>query len=101
MTTDQLRDLFEKHDDKFLTFYASGGPFSSRRDLTAFKLLDALCPATGGDNKDIVSCSNCDEIVLNIDVEELANAINEEQVIELIRCGVRYNYQTESLYMFT
>ena len=97
MTTDKLRDLFEKHDKEFLRFDLVGRTGTTRPDLAAFILLDQLCPATG----DIVSGASHDEIYLNIEVDQLANVITEEQVIELIRCGVRYDDQTESLCKFT
>ena len=97
MTTDQLRDLFEKHDEEFLKFNLAGRTGTNRPDLAAFILLDQLCPAT----IDIVGCAEHDEIYLNIEVEELAKVITEEQVIELIRCGVMYDDQHDSLCMFT
>ena len=97
MTSDQLRDLFEKHDELFMAFELYGRTGTCRPDLAAFVLLDNLCPATG----DIVSGANHDEIYLGIEVEALAKVITEEQVIELIRCGVRYDDQHDSLCMFT
>lgn len=97
MTTDQLRDLFEKHGEEFLKFDLAGRTGVTRPDLAAFILLDQLCPASG----DIVSGANHDEIYLNIEVEELAKVITEDQVIELIRCGVRYDDQDGVLCMFT
>jgi len=97
MTTYQLRDLFEKHDELFMAFEFYGRTGTCRPDLAAFILLDQLCPATGG----IVIGAINGEIVLNIDQEELAKVITEDQVIELIRCGVRYDDQHDSLCMFT
>lgn len=97
MTTDQLRDLFEKHDELFMAFELYGRTGTCRPDLAAFILLDQLCPATGG----IIIGAITGEIVLNIDPVELAKVITEEQVIELIRCGVRYDDQDNSLCMFT
>lgn len=97
MTTDQLRDLFEKRDAEFLRFDLAGRTGITRQDLTAFILLDQLCPSSGN----IIGGSYYDEIYLNIGVEELAKVITEEQVIELIRCGVMYDVQRDSLCMFT
>lgn len=97
MTSDQLRDLFEKHNEAFLKFDLAGRAGTTRPDLAAFILLDQLCPASGN----IVSGASHDEIYLNIDVEELAKVITEDQVIELRRCGVRYDDQHDSLCMFT
>lgn len=97
MKTDQLRGLFEKHGEAYLKFDLAGRTGTTRPDLADFILLDQLCPASG----DIVSGASHDEIYLNIDVEELAKVINEDQVIELIRCGVRYDDQHDSLCMFT
>jgi hypothetical protein len=48
---------------------------------------------------DMISGASHDEVVLSIDVEKLAAAATEELVIELSRCGVRYD--TETLGFFT
>lgn len=91
-----LEEMFEKHHDEFLKFYQIEHKRSNRPDLNAFILLDSILPGTG----DMIECSEHDEIMLSIDCDALANVITEEQVIELYRCGVRYNSEYDSLTMY-
>jgi len=51
-------------------------------------------------DKDIVRSAEHDEIWLSISPEELLKVATEDQIIELIRCGVRYDADTESFAMF-
>lgn len=98
MSVDELASLFEKHSDEFLQFDQI--PADKRKhkceDLHAFELLNQLVPQDG----DIICHAEHDEIWLAASLEELAKVITEEQVIELIRCGVRCDSDTETLCMF-
>jgi len=101
MTTQELKSLFEKHDDEYLKFDRIQGRTTNREDLHAFNLLDRLVPyveSTGC--SDIVSCAEHDEFWLSIDTAKLADVITEEQVVELIRCGVRYDTNNGALAFF-
>ena len=89
MTVDELEELFREHDDEFLKHESIPNErrHSYRADLNAFIILDKLMPDC---SKDIVSGAGHDEIWLDPDLDELVEAgITEEQVIDLIRCGVR------------
>jgi len=96
MTTEEMAALWEKHNDQFLMFEQVKNPLSGRPDINAFLLLDQLVSGS----RDIISSAEHDEIWVNIDVEKLAEVIVEEQIIELIRCGVRYDSAFDSLAMF-
>lgn len=98
MTSDELQALFETHDDKYTKFeeYVKN-PLSKRPDLHAFLLLDKLVPG----DRDIISASEHDEFYIDIDLEELAEKITEEQVIELIACGAIYSSEYDCLYMIS
>ncbi len=99
MTTEQLAELFDRQDDEFLKDERlSPHPLTKRRDLRAFLLLESILPAPNG--RDIIAAAEHDEIWLDIDPEELAKVITEDQVIELTRCGVRYDAGNDSLCMF-
>lgn len=87
MRTRELRDLFKEHKNEYLKFKRVTNPRSKRPDLHAFLLLDYLCPG----DRDMISCAWHDNIGLDIDLSDLAKVITEEQVIELIQCGVRIN----------
>lgn len=86
MTTDELEALFKKYDHQYLE--KSPTPRHPRRDISAFLLLHELCPA----HDDMVSGAVHDVIYLDPSLENLASSnITEEQVLELVRCGVRLN----------
>ena len=98
MTEERLIELLEGKDDdhdEFLKFERIENKRSNRPDLHAFLLLDELCP---GDS-DMVDGAAHDEIFLGVSLEELAKVITEEQVIELVRCGVRHS-EYDCLAMF-
>jgi len=96
MTVKEMEKLFKKYDDDFLKFEEIENPTSRRPDLNAFLLLDTLVPGTS----DIVSAAEHDEIYLEIDTEALAAVISEDQILELTRCGIRFERQFDSLAMF-
>lgn len=75
-----LRDRFEKHKEEYLYFDRVIDKKHSRPDISAFLILD--------------------EIWLSIDVEELSNKITDDQIINLVRCGVRVDEYNNSLAIF-
>lgn len=89
---------FEKFDDEFLKFdrIPAERRLSNRPDLHAFLLLDRLMPGTS----DMVSAAEHDEIWLDVDTEELDAKVSDEELMDLIRCGVRYHDEYESLCLF-
>lgn len=96
MTVKELLALFKKHNDEFLEFENVEHKRSTRKDIHAFILLDELVPGTD----DIVSAATHDEIFLAVGVEALAEKATEEQVVDLIRCGIRIDDHEEGLAMF-
>lgn len=70
---------------------------ATRPDLHAFILLDRLFPSDNG--SDIVSAAEHDEIYLGIEHSDLLK-LSEENIIELMRCGVRWDAHYEALCMF-
>lgn len=89
-------EQYEKHSDEFLKFERVQNKTSGRADLHAFNLLDKLVPG----KTDMVSAAGYDKIWLDVSPKELAKAATEEQIIDLIRCGVRYDNSTDSLALF-
>ena len=94
--TENIRELFKKHDDECLEFDRVKNKRSTRSDISAFILLNHLCPDTG----DIVSAAEHDEIFLDVSIDDLAKVASESNIIELIRCGVRYDSHSDCLSMF-
>lgn len=82
-----LKEMFDKHDEEFLQFDSIENKRSRRPDLHAFLLLDELQPSTS----DIVDAAEHDEYWLAIDCDALEKAITSDQVLELVRCGIRYD----------
>lgn len=92
-----LKQIFEKYQDEFIKFENIKDKFSNRPDLHAFILLDQLLPG----NDDIIVRAGHKELYLSIDVKDLEKVINEEQVCDLLRCGVTYDSYYDALHMFT
>lgn len=90
ISVERLEEMFggdddnESFHDEFLKFERIVNKKSNRPDIHAFILLDELCPG----KSDMVSGADHDIIFLDVEIEDLAKVITEEQVVELIRCGV-------------
>ncbi len=93
---ENIEEVFDKHDDEYIEFERVKNKLSSRKDIHAPILLNQLVPGT----RDMVSAAEHDEFYLDVDVEELAKVATEKQIVELIRCGVRYDSETDGLAMF-
>ena len=91
-----LKELWEKNENEYLKFERVENKTSQRADLHAFMLLDKIIPG----KSDIVSCADHDEIWLDVKPKQLAEVATEQQVIELIRCGVRLDDFNDSFAMF-
>lgn len=92
-----IKALFQQAEDAGETgeFQRVRNKLSARPDLCAFLLLDSLVPSS----KRLISVVHDDEIFFEADVNDLArSAITPEQVVDLVRCGVRC--QGDSLRMF-
>jgi hypothetical protein len=103
MTVEELESFFEAHEDDYLKFndIPSNRKNTARPDLQAFLLLDRLVPSklhALGYGNDIISAAEHDEIFLEASLKDLAEVATEEQVLDLIRCGVRIS--DDSLAMF-
>jgi hypothetical protein len=91
-----LHAAFEKFNDDFLNFEGIENKRSRRPDIHAFLLLDELVPGRA----DMVCAAEHDEIFLEVNPDDLAKAATEDHVLELIRCGVRWSSEGDSLAMF-
>jgi hypothetical protein len=69
---------------------------SLRPDLNAFLLLDKLFPG----DEDVVVAAKRDVIFLSVEPHELMRVAGEEDILDLIRCGVFYDRVVHSLAMF-
>jgi hypothetical protein len=87
---------FEKLDDVNPKFKDIANKLSSRPDIHALILLNQLTP---GDS-DMVSAAEHDQIWLDVEIDKLALVVTVEQLEELYACGVYYDPDVESLFMF-
>lgn len=98
MEIDEIRELFEKHDEEFLKFEKVENKLSNKRDLHAFMLLDQLSKDKSGD---IIGHAEHDEYLLNFDEEEIENLdLTENIIIDLRRCGVLFDEEFEVFKLF-
>ena len=91
-----LHDRFEQFEDEYIKFDRIEQPRSKRPDLHAFLLLDEILPGT----RDLISCSEHDEFFLDIDCDAFAAVVTDDQIRDLVRCGVRHSDDLDSLCMF-
>lgn len=96
MTYEEMQEMFETDNDEHGEFQRVENKLNGRPDIHAYLLLDSLFPG----DRDMVSAAEHDIIYLAPDAEELAKVATEEQVLELIRCGVFVDTETDSLAMF-
>jgi len=81
-----LQAWFDAHEPEYLKFKNVENKLSKRPHLHAFLLLDSVLPGTGP----LVTTSYRDEVCLAFSLEKLAkSAITEEQVRDLVRCGIQ------------
>jgi hypothetical protein len=86
------------NDDEFLKFdrISPERRLSARPDLCAFLLLEHLVPGT----RNIIGGAEHDEIYLSADLEALLAAATEDDIVTLVRCGVRADEDNDALCMF-
>jgi hypothetical protein len=95
-TSKMIDAAFEAMNKEYLEFKHINNPPSKRPDVCAFILLDKLFPA----DRDMVSAAEHDEIYLDVEWEQIT-LLTDEHILYLVRCGVRFNSENESLAMFT
>jgi len=81
-----IKEIFESVNDQYLEFESVENKRSTRPDIHAFLLLSELDPDGKGD---MIQSAWHDAVSLSFD-EDLIENLTQEQVIELTRCGVRY-----------
>ncbi len=86
MTRERLIELFEIHDDDHCQDHLVKNARHPRNDVAAMLLLHELLP---DETTDIISWAGHDEISFSPVVRQVVERITEDQVVELIRYGVR------------
>lgn len=91
-----IGSFFEKHEDEYSKFERIESPAHARPDICAFLLLARLDES----NRDMVAAAERDEIFLAPDPESVFIVATEEELLTLIRCGVRYDDELDSFAMY-
>jgi len=99
MSVEQLKATFDKYDDEYIQFQNVANKRSRRPDMHAFIVLDELLP--GDEKGDLISAAEHDQFFLDIEPEALARVATEEIILDLVRCGVSFDEENESLFLFT
>lgn len=92
-----LHDKFGLVNEDYCKFELVENKRSSRPDLHAFLVLDEIFPSSG---RDIVAAASHDVIYLEPDGDDLVR-LNDSEILELVRCGVMYDSESDCLSMFT
>lgn len=87
---------FEKHDNEYNKFDRVENKLHHRPDMCAFLLIDRILPGHG----DMVCGAAHDEIFLDADIYRLAEVATDEDILTLVRCGVRLDSESDGLAMF-
>lgn len=88
---EQLRSWFTAYQE---TEYLNGwSNRTDRLDLAGFNRLDKLVPG----QRDMIVAAEHDQIWLSVSLQDLAGIATEEDVIYLIRCGILYDSNHDSL----
>lgn len=93
-----LSELFQKYEDEFLKYERIENPPSQHPDICAFLLLERLVPAKK--NLKMIDGADHDIIYIITDAQKLAEVATEDDIRYLVRCGVMYDEDNESLTMF-
>lgn len=84
-----IAERFEMVDGEHCNFDLIENKRSDRPDLHAFLLIDELFPSPG--NNVIASASiDTEELYLDVDFHQI-EGLTDEQILELVRCGVSYD----------
>lgn len=91
------KDIFELNWEH-LRFEALENPPSKRVDICAFILLDQICPPSKGHHF-IIRSATPYAAYLDINVIEFADKVTPEQLLYLVRCGLRLDFDKKKLYL--
>ncbi len=94
---DKWEQFFEDYESEYGKFDRIINKRHHRPDIHAFLLISEVLPEDKGK---IIRDAEHDQFYLDGDPETFFKRATEEQVIELIRCGVGYEADLESFYMY-
>lgn len=91
LTENQLEAIFEKYEDEFCEFHRIENPKHCRSDMCAMLMIDEIQSRSDfGDNQgNMISWAEHDVIHFDVNVENFSKVVTKEELIDLIRCGIR------------
>lgn len=92
----QLKRRFEAVDPEYIKFDRIENKRSSRRDIHGLILLNEIMPGKRG----MISGADHDIIYLDANVDALEKIITDDQILELIQCGIHVSEEYDCLTMF-
>ena len=103
MTEDEFREKFDQISNAEYITFESINPDRKlyfRPDINAFLLLDRLVSKRcHGEDRDMISRASRDEIWLRITPEDICERATEEDIRDLIRCGVMLDDDDFSIFV--
>jgi hypothetical protein len=90
-----ISQKFDLVDDHYGKFEDVENKFSLRNDLHAFILLDKVIPKEGK----LISAAEHDEYYLDYEDEDL-EMLTDANILDLVRCSVRYSDEFDCLAVF-
>jgi len=88
-------ERFESVDDDYIEFDRVENKKNSRPDIHAFILLSELFP---NKTSNMVCAAGHDQTLLDVEGDEIEK-LTDDNILELVRCGVSYDENTDSLTM--
>jgi len=97
MTKEEFIEIWNLHDEEYHNFKRIENKICESSDLSAFMMIHKFMI---NKRSDLIISSEHDEIFLPCLDELNLEKIKEEDIIYLIRCGVRYDDDYDCLAMF-
>ncbi len=95
---DKLVKMFEAASVAYLGNTPIKNADTPRMDLHGMLLLDKLDPTNS--IRDMITSAEHDEIWLSADPKVVMENITQEQVQELVQCGIMYDEDCDSFHLF-
>ena len=99
MRKPSIKKRFEQFEDDCQNFQAVLNPLHRRPDIAAFLLLDQLLPKHGTGACMLESAEH-DIVFLDVEPKDLNRVASDDNIRDLIRCGVGYDSEIERLFMY-
>jgi len=96
-TLEDMAKFFADRRSEYIKWSRVENRRSRRPGLHALLLLDELAPG----DRDMIAGAEHDLFWLDVDLKHIAKVATDEQLIELIRCGVKYDERMGAMYFHT